>query len=208
MNDAFLEPPQDIEMEGNMPSSPEEEYGKRPTSLVLKKKFDFGMRMQLSPFPVQEDDLQVLPKKSDFGILSSLSPSPEPQIDTGTRTSSLMHEGFGTSSENRGEFHIIKSYTNITQVYAGEAQCHLSYIANSPLSRVQLRKLRAWVNRFVYIFIQYVAMAPDQWLLYRRINFQKGQNLQMIQEIHRHLFELHKKQTKANKILEEMIEGL
>ena len=51
-------------------------------------------------------------------------------------------------------------------------------------------------------------MAPDQYLLYWPINFQNMQNLQMIQEIHHCLSELHKKQTKANEILEEMVEGL
>ena len=118
MIDAFLESPDDIEMQGNMPSSPEE-YGKRSASLApaKAKKFDFGMRMQLSPSPVQEDNLR-LPKKSDFGILSSLSPFPEPQVDIGTRTPSSMHEGFGNSSENRSEFHITKSHANITEGYA------------------------------------------------------------------------------------------
>ena len=51
-------------------------------------------------------------------------------------------------------------------------------------------------------------MASDQCLLYWPINFQNVSNLQMVQKIHRRLSELHKKQTKANEILEEMIEGL
>ena len=112
----FLEPSHDIEMQENMPSSPEKEYGKRSTSLAPAKKFDFGIRMQLAPSPIQEDNLWHLLNKSDFGICLSLSPSPEPQVDIGTRTPSLKHEGLGTSSENRNEFQIIKSYTSITQV--------------------------------------------------------------------------------------------
>ena len=99
-----------------MPSSPEKEYGKCSISLASAKKFNFGMRMQLAPSPVQEDNLQHLPNKSDFGICLSLSPSPEPQVDIGTCTPSSKHEGLSTSSENHSEFQIIKSYTSITQV--------------------------------------------------------------------------------------------
>ena len=101
-----------------MPSSPEKEYGKCSTSLAPAKKFDFGMRMQLAPSPVQEDNLRHSPNKSDFGICLSLSPSPEPQVDIGTCTPSSKHKGLGTSSENCSEFQIIKSYTSITQICA------------------------------------------------------------------------------------------
>ena len=119
MINTFLESPDDIEMQENMSLSPKEEYGKCSASLApaKAKKFDFSINMQLSPSLVQENNLR-LPKKSDFGILSSLSPFPEPQVDIGTCTPFSTHEGFGNSSENCGEFHIIKSYANITEGYA------------------------------------------------------------------------------------------
>ena len=57
-------------------------------------------------------------KQFKYPLELTVSPSPEPQVNIGTRTPSLTHEGFGNSSENCGEFHIIKSHANITEGYA------------------------------------------------------------------------------------------
>lgn len=107
-----------------MPPSPVQKDG----SQLSPKKSDFGILSSLSPSPEPQADIGTCIPTSmheGFGIIALLQGEDAAQaVSTLSQAKNnvigqptVREEGLGTSSEDRGEFHIVKYYTNITQVY-------------------------------------------------------------------------------------------